>query len=249
MLTKRFKIAFYCCKTQFMPSKENYYYRNLHVAPSQWTPTFHSPQAEMDSDNTGLRWYSCLPRNHQGIFAYWKMKLFWSFLFRLAAKLGPGDMQAAICLTPAVPDLLSVSNQGRLVSARSAKQLMKDAWGQGAAWMNVLAAPSLPHNFNFLSLLDGMPLRLTTQRTAFWEKQTLPWSSVATSPYCRTTDSTFPTFLLKTKNVKILNRECYTHWKFLLLFFQEWPLLQTEPPVLITGALMIKGTMFNFMNL
>lgn len=121
-----------------------------------------SLQAKIDPYNTGLGWYSFLPRNHQGIFAYWKMKLFWSFLFRPTANARPGDTQAAICLTPAVPDLPSVSNQGCLVSARSAKQLMRDAWGQSTVWMNVLAAHSLPRNFDFLSLLGGMPFSMTT---------------------------------------------------------------------------------------
>lgn len=63
-------------------------------------------------------------------------------------------MQAAICLTPAVPDLPSVSNQGRLVSARSLKQLMKDALGQGTVWMNVLTVHSLQRNRDFLSLMS-----------------------------------------------------------------------------------------------
>lgn len=71
-------------------------------------------------------------------------------------------MQAAICLTPAVPDLPSVSNQGCLVSARSVKQLMKDALGQGTLWMNVLAAHGLQCSLDFLSLMSGMSLSMTT---------------------------------------------------------------------------------------
>lgn len=109
-------------------------------------------------------------------------------------------MQAAICLTPAVPDLPSVSNQGRLVSARSVKQLTKDSWSQGTVWMNVLAAYILPHNLDFVSLMGGMPFSWQ-HRAVFWEKQTFSWSSATASSYWMTINSAFPIFLLKTKRL------------------------------------------------
>ena len=114
---------------------------------------------------------------------------------RLAANLGPGDMQAAICLAPAVPDLPSISNWGRLVYARSVKPWMKDAWGPGTVWMKMLAAHCLPRNFDFLSLMGGTPLSMTTQRAAFWEKQTFSWSSAVIFSHCVTINEVFPTFL------------------------------------------------------
>lgn len=128
-----------------------------------------------------------------------------SFL-RLAANPGPGDVQAAICLAPAVPDPPSVSNQGHLVSARSVKPRMKDAWGQGTVWMTLLATHSLPHILNFLSLVGGTPLSMATQRAVFQEKQTFSWSSATNFSYCVKSNSAFPTFLLTTKRLPF--KEC-----------------------------------------
>lgn len=106
-----------------MPAKENYY-----CLSSSSAPTFPSFDRQTQILKHGPRVVRSPSKEPQGYFCLLKE---WSYFgpsfFRLAANLGPGDMQAAICLTPAVADLPSVPNHGCLLSARSVKQLRRDA--------------------------------------------------------------------------------------------------------------------------